>query len=38
MKYQMFSIFGPATYLQDRITLWDRIARLLGWLNWVEWE
>ena len=36
MKYQMYCIFGPTAYSQDRITIWDRIAKLLGWLDWVE--
>ena len=34
-RYRMYSIFGPATYTQDRITIWDRIAKLFGWLDWV---
>ena len=38
MRYQMYSKFGPTTYPQDRITIWDRIAKLLGWLDWIEWN
>jgi hypothetical protein len=34
-RYRMYSIFGPTTYTQDRITIWDRIAKLFGWLDWV---
>ena len=36
MRYQMYCKFGPTTYPQERITIWDRIAKLLGWLDWVE--
>ena len=32
----MYCIFGPTTYEQDKITVWDRIAKLLGWLTWIE--
>lgn len=38
MRYRMYSIFGPTTYTQDRITIWDRIAKLFGWLYWVALE
>ena len=34
----MYCVFGPTTYPQDRITIWDRIAKLLGWLDWVALE
>lgn len=35
-RYQIYCVFGPSTYTQDRITIWDRIAKLFGWLDWVE--
>ena len=35
-QYRMYCIFGPTTYIQDRITIWDKIAKLFGWIEWVE--
>ena len=36
MMYRMYSILGNITWPQDRITIWDRIARIFGWITWIE--
>ena len=35
-RYQMYCVFGPTTYRQDKLHWFDYVAHILGWLDWVD--